>query len=149
MDVYQTNQDGVFLYVTTADQDPMDPNNWLIPAGCVEVEPPSVAENQLARWDGAAWLVEDMPVVEEEAALPVDNRTEADFVRFERDMRLGWCDWTMMPDTDDTHRDAWLAYRQALRDVTNQEGFPENVVWPAQPYKTQLSEERNLTWETD
>ena len=149
MDVYQTNKDGVFVYVTVADQDPMDPSNWLIPAGCVEVEPPSVAENQLARWDGTSWLVEDMPVVEEEDALPVDNRTEADFVRFERDMRLGWSDWTMMPDTDDTHRGAWLAYRQALRDVTNQAGFPESVVWPAQPYKTPLSEERDLTWDAD
>ena len=149
MDVYQTNKDGVFVYVTVADQDPMDPSNWLIPAGCVEVEPPSVAENQLARWDGTSWLVEDMPVVEGEDAPPVDNRTEADFVRFERDMRLGWSDWTMMPDTDDTHRGAWLAYRQALRDVTNQAGFPESVVWPAQPYKTPLSEERDLTWDAD
>ena len=147
MDVYQTSHDGVFLYVTTADQDPMDPTNWLIPGGCVTVQPPSLEENQLARWDGTGWLVEGVPVEEEPPTPPVDNRTEEDFVRFERDMRLGWCDWTMMPDTDDTHREAWIAYRQALRDVTSQTGFPDNVVWPKQPYKTPLSVERHLTWE--
>jgi hypothetical protein len=27
----------------------------------------------------------------------------------------------------------WVAYRQALRDITLQEGFPENVVWPEKP----------------
>lgn len=147
MDVYQTSNGGVFLYVTTADQDPMDPTNWLIPGNCVTVQPPSLEENQLARWDGTGWLVEDVPVEKETPTLSVDNRTEEDFVRFERDMRLGWCDWTMMPDTDDTHREAWLAYRQALRDVTSQPGFPDNIVWPKQPYKTPLSVERHLTWE--
>ena len=28
---------------------------------------------------------------------------------------------------------AWQEYRQALRDITKQKGFPENVVWPTQP----------------
>lgn len=28
---------------------------------------------------------------------------------------------------------AWAVYRQALRDVPQQEGFPENIVWPESP----------------
>ncbi len=28
---------------------------------------------------------------------------------------------------------AWAVYRQALRDITAQEGFPTNVIWPQEP----------------
>lgn len=28
---------------------------------------------------------------------------------------------------------AWVAYRQALRDVPQQSGFPQNIVWPVKP----------------
>ena len=27
----------------------------------------------------------------------------------------------------------WATYRQALRDIPNQEGFPTDVAWPAKP----------------
>lgn len=27
----------------------------------------------------------------------------------------------------------WVAYRQALRDVPQQPGFPENITWPVKP----------------
>lgn len=30
----------------------------------------------------------------------------------------------------DEQKDAWRAYRQALLDVPQQEGFPTNIVWP-------------------
>lgn len=33
----------------------------------------------------------------------------------------------------DTQKDAWRAYRQALLDVPQQEGFPMNIVWPVIP----------------
>ena len=38
----------------------------------------------------------------------------------------------MMPDypISDANRDALKAYRQALRDVPEQPGFPDEVVWP-------------------
>lgn len=44
-------------------------------------------------------------------------------------------DWRAYPDSPGTaeERQAWLDYRQALRDITNQAGFPFNIVWPAIP----------------
>ena len=33
----------------------------------------------------------------------------------------------------DTQKDAWRAYRQALLDVPQQEGFPINITWPEAP----------------
>lgn len=61
MIVYQTNYNGVFIGVTTADPDPMDAENWLIPAGCVTTPPPELAEGEFAAWDGEAWHVQTAP----------------------------------------------------------------------------------------
>lgn len=129
MNVYQTDIDGVFVGITTADQDPMDETNMLIPAGCVEIAPPSTAEGQLARWDGSSWTVEDIPVDEPETTPIADPIKEA---RLERDGLLYSSDWTQIADAP-VDKAAWATYRQALRDITLQEGFPENITWPTKP----------------
>jgi hypothetical protein len=53
-------------------------------------------------------------------------------VRQQRNGLLSACDWTQLPDAP-VDRTIWATYRQELRDVTAQEGFPWNVVWPEQP----------------
>jgi hypothetical protein len=53
-------------------------------------------------------------------------------VRQQRNELLSACDWTQLPDAP-VDSPAWAAYRQELRDVTAQEGFPWDVVWPEQP----------------
>ena len=53
-------------------------------------------------------------------------------VRQKRNRLLSDCDWTQLSDAP-VDQSAWAAYRQALRDVTKQEGFPENVSWPVAP----------------
>jgi hypothetical protein len=59
------------------------------------------------------------------------NAKEAE-VRQQRNELLSACDWTQLPDSPADH-EAWATYRQALRDVTAQEGFPWEVVWPEEP----------------
>lgn len=53
-------------------------------------------------------------------------------VRAERDARLAACDWTQMADAP-VDSLSWANYRQALRDVTAQTGFPWEVSWPVTP----------------
>ena len=48
--VCQLDAAGFYLCQTVADADPMQPENWLIPAGCVETEPPEVKPEQAAKW---------------------------------------------------------------------------------------------------
>jgi hypothetical protein len=64
----------------------------------------------------------------------IEQRREqkAASVRFERNQRLADCDWTQLADAPVDHSE-WATYRQALRDVTAQAGFPWNVEWPSQP----------------
>lgn len=64
-----------------------------------------------------------------------DVQALADEARQTRDQLLAECDWTMLPDAPltDTKRAAWISYRQALRAVTAQAGFPAEVNWPVAP----------------
>lgn len=63
---------------------------------------------------------------------PSDEEVAAE-VRAERDRRLIASDWTQLPDVPQATRDLWAPYRQALRDVPEQAGFPHEVEWPTPP----------------
>lgn len=53
-------------------------------------------------------------------------------VRHKRDALLQSSDWTQVPDAP-VDQAAWQVYRQALRDITEQEGFPLDITWPVPP----------------
>lgn len=57
---------------------------------------------------------------------------QASLVRLARNKKLADCDWTQLADST-ADKPAWAVYRQALRDVTAQAGFPWNVTWPTEP----------------
>lgn len=52
-------------------------------------------------------------------------------IRNKRDVLLAETDW--WANSDRTMTQAQIDYRQALRDITSQAGFPENVTWPTKP----------------
>ena len=62
-----------------------------------------------------------------------DSVTAAASVRARRDVLLDKTDWTQLPDVPLATKSAWATYRQALRDVTAQPGFPLDITWPAPP----------------
>ena len=61
-----------------------------------------------------------------------DTRKAAE-VRAERNAKLAATDWTQGADTPQAIKDKYAPYRQALRDVPTQSGFPNTVIWPTQP----------------
>ena len=60
-----------------------------------------------------------------------DARKAAE-VRAERNTKLAAMDWTQGADTPQATKNKYAPYRQALRDVPAQTGFPNTVVWPTQ-----------------
>lgn len=42
-------------------------------------------------------------------------------------------DWTQMPDVTLPNKAAWATYRQELRDIKKQSGYPTDIVWPTPP----------------
>ena len=71
------------------------------------------------------YTIEDVPLTAEEA-------------RTERNKLLEESDWTQVLDApiDSATREAYRTYRQALRDIPEQEGFPETITWPELPSVT-------------
>ena len=65
-------------------------------------------------------------------------KTDEDFAAEAREKRnalIAETDYMALPDypLDDEKRAAVLTYRQALRDVPEQAGFPRQIDWPTQP----------------
>jgi hypothetical protein len=130
MNVYQTDAQGYFVGVTTADQDPMNPTEWLIPAGCVTEAPADAPEGSRAKWTGSAWAMEVIPVEPDpEEPEPIAQDV---IVRGKRGSLLSASDWTQISDAP-VNKEAWADYRQALRDIPQQAGFPNDVAWPEEP----------------
>jgi hypothetical protein len=82
-----------------------------------------------ATGDGAVFDdAEDMANWPDFQADPV--AASATQVRADRDALLAASDHMALADRI---TDAWRTYRQALRDVPDQSGFPTNVIWPVEP----------------
>ena len=74
----------------------------------------------------------------EVAPLEVDEDTKANqakYTRARRDNLLSQTDWvvTKALELGEEVPTVWKDYRQALRDITNQPGFPHNINWPTKP----------------
>ena len=67
----------------------------------------------------------------DEAKAALDEQQAAS-MRSERSRRLAESDWTQVEDSP-VDKAAWATYRQALRDIPTQAGFPWEVTWPAKP----------------
>lgn len=70
---------------------------------------------------------------EEAAAEAYANSTEgkAEAARAQRDKLIAETDWWASSDLTMTQEQ--IDYRQALRDITSQAGFPDTITWPVKP----------------
>jgi hypothetical protein len=63
-----------------------------------------------------------------------DTERAARWARWNRDQLLLASDWTQIPGAETrlgaTEYASWQTYRQALRDITTQSGWPMNITWP-------------------
>ena len=76
---------------------------------------------------------EEATAAEQEATYKATKDAEQEAnVRQQRNDKLKDSDWTQVIDAP-VDQTAWAAYRQELRDVTAQEGFPWDIQWPEQP----------------
>ena len=76
--------------------------------------------------------------ITEEEYNPEDEMTDEELasrVRMRRDSMISRTDFYVQPDypSDPEGLEAVKAYRQALRDIPEQSGFPRNVQWPEMP----------------
>ena len=98
---------------------------------------PTFARYQIATMQGAVqvngqWFTNWVAVDLDAAGIEAADAAQAASVRADRNTRLTASDWTQVADAP-VDKAAWATYRQALRDLTTQSGFPWDVTWPSQP----------------
>ena len=102
--------------------------NGLVPI--VGNEPAYDPERQ--RLAGPQYVLEGQQVNRVFTVEQIPDEEKAGQVRAERNTKLTATDWTQIADST-ADKTAWAAYRQALRDITAQDGFPWTINWPTQP----------------
>ena len=81
-------------------------------------------------------MIEDKGSYYEVVTVPeATAEQKAATIRAERDTLLKETDLIIIrcAEAGESVPDEWKTYRQALRDIPGQEGFPENVMWPDKP----------------
>lgn len=113
----------------SSDDDILNAGYVLLPA--LETEP---AENEVLIADknqAGEWT---LSIVSADAWNETLKTTQLGVVaRARRNKLLADSDWTQGKDIPDSISAPWAVYRQALRDVTSQEGFPTTINWPQKP----------------
>ena len=83
-------------------------------------------------YDGQSWIQQWAVEALSQDEINANAAQQAAAVRADRNARLAATDWTQIADST-ANKPAWAAYRQALRDVPSQAGFPQSVTWPQEP----------------
>jgi hypothetical protein len=114
-----------FVGIGTADPDPLDPDNWLIPAYATETVPPAALAGKVVTFINGAWALVDVPTVPEPPAPPPPapwspNRL-LKVVKAGREIalnRLAGIAFAADKGGDPVTVTACLAARQSLLDIT-------------------------------
>jgi hypothetical protein len=110
-------------------------------AGVVEVESCTIAapddeylkELQAVRQLDGSWKEQWVRLETTDEYKTAATTRKKQHVLTERQYLLSITDWTQMPDVQLTNRTEWAAYRQLLRDIPEQTGFPFTIEWPNPP----------------
>ena len=95
----------------------------------------SIAMNNVAFNSNGVWVY-GWTIVDKTAEEIAAYDTEQSMsIRSQRDELLASCDWMAIKafEAGSTLSAEWATYRQALRDVTAQAGFPHDVTFPTKP----------------
>jgi hypothetical protein len=92
----------------------------------------SVARQGVIQMDNGHWYKNYVAVDMSDQAKAALDAQQAASIRMERKRLLTDSDWTQVEDAP-VDKAAWAAYRQALRDIPDQPGFPFTIIWPEAP----------------
>jgi hypothetical protein len=99
------------------------------------ISPSGNPEVWAERPDGYFTLAEWAALHPEPEPEPPSPEALAGAARARRDALLTASDWTQVNDSplSPDERELWAEYRQALRDISDQPGFPQEIAWQAEP----------------
>jgi hypothetical protein len=107
--------------ISSEDYDVVRANmdGYYFESGTIFAKPPQPSPNHVFDYTIKDWVLDESIAI-----------TAA---RQQRNALLLASDWTQLPDVPLATKEAWVTYRQALRDITDQKGYPLNINWPITP----------------
>jgi len=98
---------------------------------------PSATRYQTIARDGVEevngqWFTKFIAIDMDAESITALDEQQSTAQRTERNRKLAECDWTQLADAT-VNKAAWATYRQSLRDVPSQSGFPWDITWPVEP----------------
>ncbi len=153
-------QIGTFLGAAEADESPLEPGVFLLPAHATELPPPTTGAHEAAVFADSEWIIrpdwrgtvyytadgtrheitelgvappadaQDSPPAPTEEQLAANARVKRDGLLRSVVDAVNAIRWAAMTTEEQA---TWIAYRQALLDVPEQAGFPSEIDWPAVP----------------
>ena len=139
------------MYIKLSDSTPVPYSVWSLKADHPDVSfPDQMSDDVLAAWSVYPCVEGPVPSIGEcEQAIrtditlvngvwtqnfskerwPLDQAQQ--YIRGKRNSLLSETDWMALSDV--TMSAEWATYRQGLRDITSQIGFPYEVIWPVKP----------------
>lgn len=151
---------GLFIGAEEADESPLEPGVFLIPAHATEAPPPVTGDREAAVFGEDGWTLQpdwrgtvyytadgarheitelgetppadalDAPPAPTEDQLAVAARVKRDGLLRSVVDAINAVRWATMSAEEQA---TWTAYRRALLDVPDQAGFPTGIDWPAMP----------------
>jgi len=121
--VSQLDEQGFFVGMVVADESPLEPGVYLIPAGAVEAEEPQTVEGKRARWEGV-WVYEVIPEPpkEPEPAPPTEEELKVNRIN-ELKWQLTETDYVALADYDKEKPELLLQrqeWRNEIRRLENE-----------------------------
>jgi len=160
MQYAQLNEDGTYSHqITTSGSVLWDENNFCSAAALIndskaeqfrvvelhDIDPPAIDPmTQTVTRDGGEfvegkwqykWRVDDLTAEQIAENTAEKERKALVAAKTKRDNLLAGSDWVVIKalESGASVPVEWATYRQALRDVPQQDGFPNTVVWPVLP----------------
>jgi len=98
---------------------------------------PTATRYQIVARDGVEeingqWFTKFTAIDIDADAIAALDAQQAASQRTERNRLIAECDWTQVADSP-VDKEVWATYRQLLRDIPSQSGFPWDITWPVEP----------------
>lgn len=131
---------GAFICSGKAQPSPLEPGEFLIPANSTETPPIDPKPGFVVCFKNGDWQHVSEEMVNAILQMPKNGRekqNEEMAALALRNKLLKDSDWTQLSDTPmaTAKRIEWGNYRQQLRDLPKQKGWPNKVEWPQKPMK--------------
>ena len=113
---------GYYLGSEDADESPLEPGKYCLPANATFIEPPLFQNNEIPKWEDNRWNIIKF----------IDTISWNDIRQFRNELLIK-SDWTQLSDSNVINKKEWREYRNELRNLTKIYKVPSDVKFPIQP----------------